>query len=127
MEGERGPPGNDSDIMTDGYLLTRHSQTTEIPTCPTGTKMWEGYSILYLEGNERAHGQDLSKLFTCLKSKVCRNNLFDEIYFYFYSILKVVLLICACVSRHPRLVLATFQHSAVPLLRFQQRVSLCQS
>jgi hypothetical protein len=61
-----GPPGNNSDIMTDGYLLTRHSQTMEIPTCPTGTKMWEGYSILYLEGNERAHGQDLSKLFTRL-------------------------------------------------------------
>lgn len=54
--------------MTDGYLLTRHSQTTEIPTCPTGgTKLWDGYSLLYFEGNERAHGQDLSTPGSCLQ------------------------------------------------------------
>jgi len=41
-------------------MLVKHSQTTAIPTCPPGaTRMWDGYSLLYLEGNEKAHSQDL--------------------------------------------------------------------
>ena len=58
-DGEKGPPGNSSEILQDGYLLTKHSQTEQVPPCPVGTKIWDGYSLLYLEGNERAHGQDL--------------------------------------------------------------------
>ena len=43
-----------------GQLIVRHSQTVEIPVCPPGmAKLWDGYSLLYLEGSERAHGQDL--------------------------------------------------------------------
>lgn len=41
-------------------LLYRHSQSTQTPICPDGTeKLWDGYSLLFVMGNERAHGQDL--------------------------------------------------------------------
>jgi len=41
-------------------MLVVHSQTTSVPTCPAGTsKLRDGYSLLYLEGNEKAHSQDL--------------------------------------------------------------------
>ena len=43
-------------------MLVVHSQTTSIPNCPAGaSKLWDGYSLLYLEGNEKAHSQDLGK------------------------------------------------------------------
>lgn len=55
-----GPPGTPS--VDHGFLVTRHSQTTEDPLCPPGTKvLYHGYSLLYVQGNERAHGQDLGK------------------------------------------------------------------
>ena len=39
----------------------------QIPQCPSGmAKMWEGYSFLYAQGNERAFGQDLGKPGSCL-------------------------------------------------------------
>jgi len=42
--------------------VVRHSQTTAVPMCPPGTElMWEGYSMLFLQGNSKAHGQDLGK------------------------------------------------------------------
>ena len=45
-----------------GFHLVRHSQTDRVPQCPQGTSLlWEGYSLLYTEGNERAHHQDLGK------------------------------------------------------------------
>lgn len=55
-----GPPGTPS--VDHGFLVTRHSQTTDDPSCPPGTKiLYHGYSLLYVQGNERAHGQDLGK------------------------------------------------------------------
>ena len=58
--GEKGLPG--PRVLT-GYFLTRHSQTARVPACPFGmTRMWEGYSLLYVQGNEKAHGQDLGKI-----------------------------------------------------------------
>ncbi|KAK5972325.1 hypothetical protein GCK32_000574 [Trichostrongylus colubriformis] len=52
--GPAGPPHRD------GFLLVKHSQTTDIPRCPEGyTKLWDGYSLLYIEGNEKSHNQDL--------------------------------------------------------------------
>jgi collagen type IV alpha len=47
-------------------MLVRHSQATVIPECPLGgSKLWDGYSLLYLEGNEKAHNQDLGEPLAC--------------------------------------------------------------
>lgn len=60
LPGPPGPPGLSS--AAHGFLITRHSQTTDLPTCPSRTAViYEGYSLLYVQGNERAHGQDLGK------------------------------------------------------------------
>jgi len=59
-DGPKGRKGTPGPILPSGYMLVRHSQTTSIPRCPPGsTTMWDGYSLLYLEGNEKAHSQDL--------------------------------------------------------------------
>lgn len=43
-----------------GFAYARHSQTTEVPDCPPGSSLlWSGYSLLYVQGNGRASGQDL--------------------------------------------------------------------
>lgn len=59
--GDAGIPGlPGKPAPSRGYYFTRHSQTTSIPECPFNTPpMWVGYSLLYLQGDERAHGQDL--------------------------------------------------------------------
>ena len=58
-----GPPG-EADF---GFYVVRHSQTTNLPDCPLDTlSLWEGYSLLYVQGNERAHGQDLGQPGSCL-------------------------------------------------------------
>lgn len=32
----------------------------DVPQCPEGTSLiYDGYSLLYVQGNERSHGQDL--------------------------------------------------------------------
>ena len=63
LPGSMGPPGTPS--VDHGFLVTRHSQTTEDPQCPPGTKiLYHGYSLLYVQGNERAHGQDLGEALT---------------------------------------------------------------
>lgn len=39
-----------------------------MPTCPPGTtSIYDGYSLLYVQGNERAHGQDLGTAGSCLR------------------------------------------------------------
>lgn len=61
LPGSMGPPGTPS--VDHGFLVTRHSQTTDDPLCPPGTKiLYHGFSLLYVQGNERAHGQDLGKM-----------------------------------------------------------------
>ncbi|KAI8516795.1 type IV collagen [Branchiostoma belcheri] len=72
-QGDRGPPGPSGSDGEGGYrtfnLMTRHSQTTMVPQCLPGmTKMWEGYSLLHGEGNERAHGQDLGTAGSCVRA-----------------------------------------------------------
>jgi integrin beta 8 len=45
-----------------GYLLVKHSQSEQTPMCPVGmSKLWDGYSLLYFEGQEKAHNQDLGE------------------------------------------------------------------
>lgn len=60
VPGQVGPPGPSS--MYHGFLVTRHSQTVDVPQCPEGTSLiYDGYSLLYVQGNERSHGQDLGE------------------------------------------------------------------
>ena len=64
MQGMPGAPGATPAV---GYLLVKHSQTEYVPQCSPGqTKLWDGYSLLYIEGNEKSHHQDLGKDF-CFK------------------------------------------------------------
>jgi collagen alpha-2(IV) chain len=59
LPGTDGPPGGD---YFTGILLVRHSQSSTIPQCPKNmVKLWDGYSLLYIEGNEKSHNQDLGK------------------------------------------------------------------
>ena len=49
-------------VYQTGTMLVRHSQSSSIPLCAPGeTKLWDGYSLLYIEGNEKSHHQDLGK------------------------------------------------------------------
>ncbi|KAF0030983.1 hypothetical protein F2P81_017714 [Scophthalmus maximus] len=51
----------------DGFLFTRHSQNLFVPSCPAGSnEVYSGYSLLFINGNNRAHGQDLGTLGSCL-------------------------------------------------------------
>lgn len=67
VTGPVGPPGPGGDpglpgaSVPTGFLIVKHSQTTDVPRCPAGSRLWDGYSLLYLEGNERSHNQDLGK------------------------------------------------------------------
>ena len=63
MPGRNGLPGPSGHVRPPGQLIVRHSQTVQVPVCPPGMKkLWDGYSLLYLEGSEKAHGQDLGML-----------------------------------------------------------------
>lgn len=65
VKGVPGPAGGD---FYNGNILVRHSQNDSIPECPFGlSKLWDGYSLLYLEGNERSHTQDLGLPGSCLQ------------------------------------------------------------
>jgi len=64
FDGVPGTPGPPGPVLPTGFMLVRHSQMTSVPQCPPGsTSLWDGYSLLYLEGNERAHSQDLGEYF----------------------------------------------------------------
>ena len=64
--GDKGPPGNS--FSKSGIMLARHSQDQNEPECPANTvKMWNGYSLLYLSGNEKSHQQDLGSAGSCLR------------------------------------------------------------
>lgn len=68
-DGPQGPPGLPGSVSAaHGFLITRHSQSTEVPFCPEGSNLiYDGYSLLYVQGNERAHGQDLGTAGSCLR------------------------------------------------------------
>lgn len=45
----------------------KHSQNAQVPMCPQGmAKLWDGYSLLFVEGQEKAHNQDLGQPGSCL-------------------------------------------------------------
>lgn len=58
--GRPGVPGSVGRGSSIGYTLVTHSQNSQVPMCPQGmAKLWDGYSLLYVEGQEKAHNQDL--------------------------------------------------------------------
>lgn len=63
--GSKGEAGVPCDIAPDyltGILLVKHSQSQTVPTCEREhIKLWDGYSLLFTDGDERAHSQDLGK------------------------------------------------------------------
>ncbi|TKS79895.1 Collagen alpha-3(IV) chain [Collichthys lucidus] len=66
-KGSPGLPGRGAPGFVDSFLIARHSQSIRIPDCPQGTSlMYSGYSFLFINGNERAHGQDLGTMGSCL-------------------------------------------------------------
>ncbi|KAJ8274368.1 hypothetical protein COCON_G00089930 [Conger conger] len=65
--GEKGFPGS-SRANGYGFLLVMHSQSEEIPICPVNmVTMWNGYSLLYMEGQGKARPQDLGRAGSCLR------------------------------------------------------------
>lgn len=69
-KGIQGLPGPCVDNPEkDSFLFTRHSQNLFVPRCPPGTnKVYSGYSLLFINGNNRAHGQDLGNMTPLVKS-----------------------------------------------------------
>lgn len=52
-----------------GYTLVKHSQSEQVPLCPVGmSRLWVGYSLLFVEGQEKAHNQDLGKYWLYIQS-----------------------------------------------------------
>jgi len=67
-KGEAGRPCEQQNDYQSGFLVVKHSQTTKIPQCEAGQiQLWTGYSLLYVEGNERAHNQDLGFAGSCVQ------------------------------------------------------------
>ncbi|XP_042564728.1 collagen alpha-3(IV) chain-like [Clupea harengus] len=70
-KGQKGPKGIRGPVKHgvtgDGFLFTHHSQKDSSPYCPAGTtQLYTGYSLLFINGNNRGHGQDLGTLGSCL-------------------------------------------------------------
>lgn len=74
--GNKGPRGQPGEIPVppkkSGFLFSRHSQNRTVPQCPNGSSfIYSGYSLLFINGYSRAHGQDLGMFPQCLS--VCRS------------------------------------------------------
>lgn len=113
-DGPQGPPGlPGSGSGAHGFLLTRHSQSEITPECPFGTNfIYDGYSLLYVQGNERAHGQDLGTM---------KHFLFASTFIPLRRLTQPKLL-TRC--RHRRQLSAPLQSHAVHVLQHQQRLQL---
>ena len=78
-EGTIGPIGKPA--VAQGFHLVRHSQSKSIPECPNGwAKLWDGYSLLYVQGHDHSHGQDLGKSGSCMKRFTTMPYLFCNIF-----------------------------------------------
>lgn len=76
-KGQTGEPGPPPPLPRPrGFMFARHSQTTRVPGCPTGSyELWSGYSLLHFTGDAMAHGQDLGTSF----QRVCLNVMTIEV------------------------------------------------
>lgn len=79
--GDRGAACTQGPDYLTGMLLVKHSQSTEVPQCEAGqVKLWDGYSLLYVDGNDYPHNQDLGSPGSCMKKFstlpviTCNNN-----------------------------------------------------
>ena len=62
VDGAKGRQGNMFDVVT------VHSQTEEVPSCPPDSSLlWSGYSLVFTDGNGYGHGQDLGKPGSCAR------------------------------------------------------------
>lgn len=70
-EGPKGDRGSDCSASPDylsGQLLVKHSQSRDVPECDNGhIKVWDGYSLLYIDGNDYPHNQDLGSPGSCVR------------------------------------------------------------
>ena len=75
MPGVNGKDGEECKVELNyltGNILVRHSQASRVPECGEGEeKLWDGFSLLYIEGNEKAHHQDLGKYDSKKITKQC--------------------------------------------------------
>jgi hypothetical protein len=57
-------------------MVVRHSQSAQVPECPSGmVKLWDGYSLLMMQGNDHGYHQDLGNYFFPTKNKFSNLNL----------------------------------------------------
>lgn len=122
-KGLRGPPGT-----KDGFLFTKHSQKISIPDCPHGSKLvYSGYSLLFVNGNNRGHGQDLG-----MKHKKNIHMIHTFInsctYGYKQTVSKQIQIftvrVCLCVYRDCGKLFADVLHHALSGVQFQQNLSV---
>lgn len=82
--GPIGEPGAPCETVPDyltGILLVKHSQSQSMPVCEPGhIKLWEGYSLLHTDGDERAHSQDLGKFYLYILSLITSLNIIYMIF-----------------------------------------------
>lgn len=117
-DGPQGPPGLPGSVSAaHGFLITRHSQGQDVPYCPDGTNLiYDGYSLLYVQGNERAHGQDLGM-------KDVKDFYFAQ-HFFLTGKLSLTLFLFNSFNRHSWQLSAQIQHHALHVLQHQQRMQL---
>ncbi len=63
--GASGPPGPAGPgLQRTGFMVVRHSQSAQVPDCPSGmVKLWDGYSLPMMQGNDHGYHQDLGNYF----------------------------------------------------------------
>nr|XP_029486502.1 collagen alpha-2(IV) chain-like [Oncorhynchus nerka] len=84
--GDAGSPGPTT-TFNSGFLLVMHSQSDTFLSCPADmTQLWTGYSLLYLDGQEKAHTQDLGtqagscmRLFSTMPFSYCKMGMCDYV------------------------------------------------
>ncbi|KAF3858330.1 hypothetical protein F7725_011531 [Dissostichus mawsoni] len=55
-------------LETQETLVSKDLLDLKVPLCPEGSSpLWVGYSLVYLEGQEKAHTQDLGQAGSCLR------------------------------------------------------------
>lgn len=64
--GKQGAAG-EIGIFDGSFVFARHSQSTDVPTCPADTiEIYKGYSFMGMQGDSYAHLQDLGTSGSCL-------------------------------------------------------------